>query len=115
MVNEFETWAMRGLLALLASAVAYFLIREFNRKDGIEKDLKGLAEKVTVSIEELNKGVGALTLAIEEIRLWSTERFVPWPAHREAIEGVKEDIRIHAERFERELERCEARCPQRSK
>lgn len=113
--DDTKLWVLGGVVAILVPAVAYFLVREFARKDGIESEVKTLAAKVTLSIEELNKCVAALTLAIEETRVWSHERFVTRTEHRDAIESVKDDIARHAERFERELERCEARCPERCK
>ncbi len=100
--SDIKLWVMGGLLTILVPSVAYFLIREFNRKD-----------KLAEAVEKLHSAVGALTLAVEEIRLWSTERFVTRVEHRDALEAVKADIARHAERFERELERCEQRCPDR--
>jgi len=107
-------WDVRvWIIGLLATCLAYLLSREFTRKDQISADLQAITARFTVSIEELNKGVAALTLAIEEIRLWSTDKFVSRIEHKENLEAVKADIKAAAARFENELVKCEARCPER--
>lgn len=99
---EIKVWALVGVLFVLIPCLGFFLVREFNRKD-----------KLAEAVDQLHGAVTALTLAVEEIKRWSTERFVLRTQHDRDIESLKDDIAKHAERFERELERCESRCPER--
>lgn len=111
--TDIKLWVMGGLLTVLIPVLAYLLTRELARKDQVGEDLKSITAKFTTSIEELNKAVAALTLACEEIRLWSTEKFVSRDEHRNAVESIREDIARTAERFSRDLDKCGERCPAR--
>ena len=102
------------VVGVLVTSLGYLLVREFNRKDKIGDEVRELAARVTVSIEALNKAVSSLTLAVEEIRMWSHDRFITRSEHRDANEALKADVAANAARFERELDNCSKRCPARS-
>ena len=105
LAEDARLWALTGVIAILIPAISYFLVREFNRKDKIGDEVRELASRVTVSIEALNKAVSSLTLAVEEIRMWSHDRFITRSEHRDAVESLKMDIATNAARFERELDK----------
>lgn len=97
---ELKLWILGGLLGVLVPVLAFLLAREFKRKDQIGAEVKTLAETVTKSINELNHAVSVLTLAVEEIRTWSHERFVTRLEHTESIGSIR-----------REIDKCQERCP----
>jgi hypothetical protein len=90
---------MTGVLGALLPALAYLLVREFSRKDQIGEELRTLAHVVNNSLRELHTVVSTLTLAVEEIRTWSHERFVTRQEHTDVMFGVR-----------RELDKCQDRC-----
>lgn len=112
-VDDLQVWILGSLMALLIPSLAYFLVREFKRKDQIGEDVKELARLVHDSIDRLNCAVSTLTLAINEIKIWSQDRFVTRFEFTSCMEQMKEDITAHAERFSRELDRHEERCSTR--
>jgi hypothetical protein len=101
---EVKLWVLGGLVVALVSISGFLLIREFTRKDREDEKLAG-------ALRELNNAVSALTLAVEEIRAWSMDRFVGWDDHRADLATLRNDIQMWAERFDRDLENCARRCP----
>jgi len=106
-----KVWVLTGVLGVMIPALGYLLVREFNRKDKISEDLGVITARFTTSIEELNRCVAALTTAVMEVRGWASERFVPRVEHEKDIDELRADIQRHADRFEKDLDRCSERCP----
>ena len=111
--TDVKAWVLGGVLAIAMPTIAYLISREFTRRDQLSRELRLITERFTLSINELNKVVAALALAVSEVKLWSEDRFVGRTEHVASVAAMKADIAEHAARFERELERCEARCPER--
>jgi hypothetical protein len=111
--SDLRVWILAGVVGVLLTAVGYLLSREFARKDALGDDLKVITARFGASVDELGKAVAALALSVEELRGWSIAQFIPRPEHREDLEALKREIEAHASRFEKELEKCEARCPEK--
>jgi len=103
-VIELKVWVLAGAVAIAMPALGYLLVRELTRKD-----------QLAVAVQELNKAVAALTVTVESIRTWSTEKFVDWDEYREDRQALKESIREWAERFEKDMENCAKRCQREGK
>lgn len=99
---DVKLWALTGVISVLTPSLAYLLVREFSRKDQIGKELQELAGTVNKSLQELHHAVSALTLAVEEIRTWSHERFVT----RQELADTMSSLR-------REMDKCQDRCSSR--
>jgi outer membrane murein-binding lipoprotein Lpp len=97
---ELKVWVLAGALAIVMPALGYLLVRELTRKD-----------QLAVAVQELNKAVTALTVTVESIRAWSTDKFVDRDEYREDRQALKESIQKWAERFEKDMENCAKRCP----
>lgn len=99
--SDLKLWVLGGAVTILVPVVGFFLVREFRRKDEIGEEVKGLACRVTLSVEKLNEAVAALTLAIEEIRVWSHERFITREEYREDMKILREGSVFGRRRFDR--------------
>lgn len=108
--REIQVWALAGALAILIPALAYLLNREFQRKDQLADRVELLAKTMTDSLQQLSSVVSELTLAVSEIKVWSQDRFVARPEFESRMAQMKTDISVYAERFERELDKCQSRC-----
>ena len=124
---------LKAIIGALVAAVCFFLIREFSRKDKIAADLQAfkeamdktikdvtesfarelrrVADRNTLAIEELNKTVAGLAVTLAEQKAWFAEEYVKADDHRKTISELRDHIDSHAERFERELERHATNCP----
>lgn len=99
--DDLRVWFLGLTIAFVfIPALGFLLAREFKQKDRFEHTLK-----------QLNDTIAELNLTIEGIRLWTSERFVSRMEHKEDIESLKKDIAEHAARFEKDLDRCQERCP----
>ena len=101
--GDLKLWVLGGLLTVLVPVLGFLLVREFKRKDQIGSEVKTLAETVTRSINDLNHAVSVLTLAVEEIRTWSHERFLTRAEHSEVVASIR-----------REMDKCQERCTAKS-
>lgn len=124
---------LKAIIGALVGTVCFFLIREFNRKDKVAADLQAfkeamdktikdvtesfarelrrVADRNTLAIEELNKTVAGLAITLAEQKAWFSEEYVKAEDHRKTISDLRDHIASHAERFERELERHATNCP----
>lgn len=103
--------AMAGVMAVMLGIMGFLLVREFSQKDKLRTDLEALAGRVVTSMEALNKAVAELALAIEEIRMWSTDRFVHQTDYDRGMKEIKATIRSNKEDMRTELENHAKNCP----
>ena len=93
-----HAWIMGLMVLLFIPSLAFFMAREFKDKD-----------RFFVALRELNASVSALTKSVDELKLWSTERFVTRVEHHDDISSIKDHIAHHAAYFEREMDKCQER------
>ena len=89
---------MGVLLMLCISVTAFFLTREFKSKD-----------RFVSALEEVRNAVAALNVTLESMKLWSVEKFVLRTDHAAALETLKADIEMWADKFTKEFENLEKR------
>lgn len=81
--DDVRVWILgAAIVFFLLPMLAFFLSREFRQKD-----------RFSVAVEELNKAVNGLRQAIDEIKLWSVDRFVSHETHEKAIGELKQSIK----------------------
>jgi hypothetical protein len=106
-------WILSGCLGFVilvtVPAIGYFLVREFNRKDNLERRTDGFSKALT----EVKDVVHELKGAIEQIRSWSTDKFVPRPEFDRAIDKLEAEDQQIREDTKQEFEKCKEYCPAR--
>ena len=103
---DIKLWMLGGILAVIIPVLGYLLAREFRRKDEIATRVEDLAERMSTNTLSMTSAIQALTATIHEIRAWSHERFVPRTEFAVTLDLMREDIKAHADRFEKDLDRC---------
>lgn len=91
---DLNAWAF----ATLAAITAFLLVREFRSKD-----------KMSQAIESLNASVAALTLAVESLKNWTFQGFLPRPEAKEHFDRLRDDIEDTASGLESHALHCPAR------
>lgn len=76
----------------------FLLAREFVAKD-----------KMAKAITSLEASVAALTLAVEGLKLWTTQGFLSRPEAKENLDRLKDDIEDTASGLEDHIKNCPAR------
>lgn len=101
---------MALVMGVMLSIMAFLLVREVSQKDKLRSDQENLQARVVASTEALKEAIAGLTLAIEEIRMWSTDRFVHQTDYDREMKEVKTTMRTNAERADKDRRDCELRC-----
>ena len=114
MTTDFETWAMRGLVAALGGWVTYLVRREvLNRdrrlkenRDELERtktkfthSMEQMSERFSASIDQLNMTVSSLAGAISDFRTLVAREY-----------ATREELREAEEYFRKTLEQCQNNC-----
>ena len=87
-MNDLKVWVLSGIIALLFPTVGFLLSRWVRQQ-----------EKLNQTVDNLNKTIGDLRIAIMAIRTWSNERFVTEHEFDKNIVDIK-----------RTLENCKDHC-----
>ena len=123
------------LLMIFIPSTAYFLVREFSRKDKNEdrmdenrKELTKMfqegMDKFSTALDDVGSAVDTLRGTLNDFRFWSSERFIPRAEFEDTIERLEttlKDNRAWAEKevsefksyVKDEFKRCKEFCPVR--
>ena len=109
-MSDVKVWVLGGVLTVVVPALAFLLVREFTRKDRIEAQVTDLAVEMNEAMKEFNQAVNGLTVALQEMKLWSHEHFITRAEFKTTLDGLGAAIADAIDRFERDIERCQDRC-----
>jgi len=112
MPTDFETWAMRGLVASLGLTLAWFIRRDDCTKtkaietlrEDYTSSLEAFSERFGSSLDRINGTMSGLAGAISDLRLMVGREY----ATREEMQGLEE-------RCERRLAQCANACRERER
>lgn len=124
---------MKAIVGAMTAIIAFFLIKEFQRKDKIATDLDAFKEKVsstmkeittnfanelrlvadrnTAAIEELNKTVAALSVALADNKAWFSGEFVRKADHQRQMDDLHALIKDGCAKAKEDVEHHAKECP----
>jgi hypothetical protein len=107
-------WILAGALGLEGAvtlpAIAYFLVREFNRKDRVEDK----TEAFNTTIGEVKDMVHETKLMVAEVRSWSAEKFVGRPEFDREVKRLEEEDKGMRDDVKSAFDSCKECCPART-
>lgn len=110
-MTDLRVWVLGGILGILTPALAYLLTREFKRKDDIGDEVRLLAHKMNDAMSEFNEAVTGLTVALQEMKLWSHEHFVTRSEFKTAMDSLGTAVADAIDRFDERVQDYRDKCP----
>ena len=107
MTADFETWAMRGLVAVMGAALSWFVVRLVTSRDAELKalrseyleDMRVISDRFAESTDKMNGTISGLSKAISDLQVMVGKEY-----------ATRDELAEQEERTERRMAACRAAC-----